>query len=151
MRNSITVQASPEAVFAVLDDAEAYARWVVGARRIRAVDRRWPRVGSRFHHAVGGPGAEIKDSSKVLKREPPRLMELEVRFRPGGVARVKLRLKRLRHDRTRIVMKERITSGPLRWLPRTVLAPAIGLRNAWSLRRLRRIVEERSGVRPVSH
>jgi uncharacterized protein YndB with AHSA1/START domain len=146
MRNSITVVASKEQVFAVLDDAEAYPDWVVGARRIRKVDRRWPRVGSRFHHAIGGPGVEIKDSSEVIRREPPHLLELEVRFRPGGIARVKLRVKGLRRGRTRIVMKERVTGGPLRRVPRVMTEPALAVRNAWSLRRLRRLVEERASV-----
>jgi uncharacterized protein YndB with AHSA1/START domain len=147
MHNSITVTASPEAVFAVLDDADAYPQWVVGARRIRAVDRRWPRVGSRFHHALGAPGAELEDSSKVVRREPPRLLELEVRFRPAGVGRVKLRVKKRRRGRSRITMTERLTGGPLSRLPRVFTAPAIGVRNAWSLRRLRRIIEGRaSGI-----
>jgi uncharacterized protein YndB with AHSA1/START domain len=143
VRNSITVDAATEQVFAVLDDAEAYPEWVVGARRIRAVDRRWPRVGSRFHHALGAPGAELEDSSKIVRREPPHLLELEVRFRPAGVARVILRVKQLRRGRARITMTERITGGPLRRLPRIITDPAIGVRNVWSLRRLRRVVEAR--------
>lgn len=141
MRNSVIVTASPERVFDVLDDAEAYPQWVVGARRVRGVDRRWPRVGSRFHHALGAPGVELKDSSKVLRRDPPHLLELEVRFRPAGVGRVKMRVKKLRRGRSRITMTERLTGGPLSRVPRLFTAPAIGVRNAWSLRRLRRIVE----------
>jgi uncharacterized protein YndB with AHSA1/START domain len=144
VRNSITVAASSEQVFSVLDDAEAYPDWVVGARRIRAVDRRWPRVGSRFHHAIGAPGAEIEDSSQVVRREPPHLLELQVRFRPAGVAHVKLRVKQLRRGRARITMTERITGGPLRRVPRILTDPAIGLRNVWSLRRLRRVIEARA-------
>jgi uncharacterized protein YndB with AHSA1/START domain len=147
MRNSVTVLASPEDVFAVLEDAEAYPQWVVGARRLRGVDRRWPRVGSRFHHALGAPGVELKDSSKVLRREPPHLLELEVRFRPAGVGVVKLRVKKRRRGRSRITMTERLTSGPLSKVPRLVTSPAIGVRNVWSLRRLRRIVEGRAPSR----
>jgi uncharacterized protein YndB with AHSA1/START domain len=41
-RNQIPIAAPPEAVFEVLDDAEAYPRWVVGARRMRRVDPDWP-------------------------------------------------------------------------------------------------------------
>ena len=143
MRNSIVIAASREQVFAVLDDAEEYPNWVVGARRIRSVDRHWPRVGSRFHHAIGVPGAELKDSSEVLKREPPHLIELEVRFRPGGVARVRLQVKKLRRGRARVTIVERLTGGPLNRLPRIVTEPAIGVRNVWALRRLRRLVEQR--------
>src|ERR1700712_5416837 len=93
-RNSISVSASPEAVFAVLDDAYAYPRWVVGARRVRHVDANWPAVGSKFHHAVGNAGPELHDSSKVLERQSPERIVLEVRFRPTGVANVEIDVKR---------------------------------------------------------
>ena len=36
--NSVRTQADPEQVFNILDDAYAYPRWVVGARRVRNVD-----------------------------------------------------------------------------------------------------------------
>ena len=88
--NSVRTQADPERVFAVLDDAYAYPRWVVGARRVRHVDAEWPDVGSRFHHAVGTAVGEIHDSSKVLECDRPHHVALEVRFRPLGVARVDL-------------------------------------------------------------
>ena len=42
-RTSIRTHASPERVFDVLTDAEAYARWVVGAKQVRGV--RSTRVG----------------------------------------------------------------------------------------------------------
>ena len=49
------VDASPEEVYAVLEDAWRYADWVVGAQRVRDVDASWPEPGSRFHHRFG-PG-----------------------------------------------------------------------------------------------
>ena len=82
--NSVRTQADPERVFAVLDDAYAYPR------RVRYVDAEWPDVGSRFHYAVGTAVGEIHDSSKVLERDRPHHVALEVRFRPLGVARVDL-------------------------------------------------------------
>ena len=85
-RNSISVSASPDAVFDVLEDPYAYPRWVVGARRIRRVDPSWPAVGARFHHAIGSALGELHDNSKVLVNERPHRMTLEVRFRPTGVA-----------------------------------------------------------------
>ena len=84
------VSAAPEEVFDVLDDACAYPRWVVGARRVRRVDAQWPAVGSRFHHAIGNAAAELHDSSKVLERSRPSHLALEVRFWPTGVARVEI-------------------------------------------------------------
>jgi uncharacterized protein YndB with AHSA1/START domain len=141
-RNQVTVRASPEAVFAVLDDAEAYPRWVVGARRIRRVDPDWPREGSEFHHAVGVPGAEVHDSSEVVDRDPPHRIVLDVRFRPGGSARVELRVEPTAGG-SLVTMEERTRSGPASWVPDLVTDPVLHLRNAWSLQRLRREVEQR--------
>src|SRR4051812_50021008 len=62
-RNRITVTASPEAVFDVLDDADAYPRWVVGARRVRRGGARRPRGGRGGPHPPRAPWAE--------KDEPP--------------------------------------------------------------------------------
>ena len=95
-RNTTRIHATPEEVFDVLDDAHAYPRWVVGTRRVRGVDPDWPAVGSRFHHAIGTFVAELHDSSMVLDRRRPELMELEVRFRPTGVAWVRICVERQR-------------------------------------------------------
>jgi uncharacterized protein YndB with AHSA1/START domain len=142
-RNQITVTASPDDVFAVLDDPCAYPGWVVGTRRIRRVDPDWPAQGSAFHHAVGVAGAELHDSSKVLERDPPRRLVLEVRFRPTGVARVELDVE---HDGEQCVvtMSERPVSGPVSRLPGLVTEPALHFRNALSLQRLRHEVEQRA-------
>ena len=141
-RTSILIDASPDAVFAVLDDACAYPAWVVGARRVRHVDAAWPAVGARFHHALGGPGAELHDSSRVLERAPPRHLRLEVRFRPAGVAEVDLTLVATAGG-TRVVMEEHPRSGPAAAAPRWVVDPVLHARNLWSLRRLREEVRRR--------
>lgn len=138
--NTIRTRAEPDAVFDVLDDACAYPRWVVGARRVLAVDPSWPAVGSRFHHAIGTAAGELHDSSKVLERDRPKRMVLEVRFRPAGVAKVELTVE-ADAGGARIDMRETPTSGPLSKLPRLVTDPLLTLRNALSLWRLRRAVE----------
>lgn len=139
-RNSINVHADADAVFDVLDNAYAYPRWVVGTRRIRAVDPDWPAVGSRFHHAVGSAAGELHDSSKVLLRERPDRIVLEVRFRPTGIARVDIRVTP-HENGSRIVLDETPVSGPIAVVPRLIIDPLIALRNAWSLQRLRHEVE----------
>jgi uncharacterized protein YndB with AHSA1/START domain len=145
--NRIHVSTPPETVFTVLDDPRAYPRWVVGTRRIRAVDRGWPDRGARFHHAVGTVAGEVKDSSMILERDPPRRMKLEVRFRPAGVAVVDIQV-RPDGDGSEIAIEETPTDGPLSGLPRAVTEPALSLRNALSLWRLRREVEHRSSREP---
>jgi uncharacterized protein YndB with AHSA1/START domain len=138
--NSIRTRAEPDDVFDVLEDACAYPRWVIGARRVRAVDPSWPAVGSRFHHALGTAAGELHDSSKVLERHRPNRMVLEVRFRPVGVAKVEISVEP-GADGTRIEIRETPTSGPLTKLPGRVTDPLLRLRNALSLWRLRRVVE----------
>jgi uncharacterized protein YndB with AHSA1/START domain len=146
-RNQIAVSASPEAVFDVLDDAAAYPRWVVGARRLRRVDADWPEEGSEFHHAIGVAGAELHDSTEVLEHEPLHRIVLEVRFRPTGTARVELVVDRTDQG-TVITMEETPRSGPVSWLPKFAVDPALHLRNAWSLQRLRHEVERRARPAP---
>jgi uncharacterized protein YndB with AHSA1/START domain len=141
-RNAISIPASPDHVFAVLDDADAYPRWVVGARRIRHVDRAWPAPGSEFDHEVGTAAAALQDDSQVVDRDWPRRLELEVRFRPIGVARVTLSVSP-EGDGSTVVMEEATRGGPVDRLPSALVDPLLHLRNAWSLRRLRDEVERR--------
>jgi len=142
-RNQITIAASPQAVFEVLDDAAAYPRWVVGARRLRRVDSDWPEEGSEFHHAIGVAGAELHDSTEMLERDPLHRIVLEVRFRPSGTARVEIEVEQA-DDGSVVTMGEAPDSGLVSWLPRLVTDPALHVRNAWSLQRLRHEVERRA-------
>lgn len=144
-RNEITVAASPQDVFDVLDDAEAYPRWVVGARRMRRVDSNWPHEGSEFHHALGLPGAELHDSTAVVDHVPLHRIVLEVRFRPTGTARVELEVDTTA-DGSIVTMEETPDSGPVSWLPGFLTDPLLHARNAWSLQRLRHEVEQRRTV-----
>ena len=139
-RNSIRTAAKPDAVFDVLDDACAYPRWVVGARRVLSIDKTWPAAGSEFHHALGTAAAELHDSSKVLEHDRPRRLVLEVRFRPTGVARVEIQVIPDVTGST-IVIDETPIAGPASRLPKFVTDPFLMVRNAFSLRRLRHEVE----------
>jgi len=144
-RNSIVIHAPPEDVYAVLSDADSYARWVVGSKEIRGTDRDWPRPGGRFHHTVGAGPARIEDDSEVTRAEPGRRLELEVRFRPAGTAHVTIELEPEAGARaTALTMTEVPTGGPPLRVWRLALDAVTHLRNTESLRRLRRIVEARS-------
>jgi uncharacterized protein YndB with AHSA1/START domain len=141
--NVIRIAASPDAVFDVLDDAYAYPRWVLGTRRIRAVDPEWPAEGSRFHHAVGNAAAELHDSSKILERSRPEHLVLEVRFRPTGVAHVTIDV-RPTEDGSELTIEEHPQRGPFAKVPRAITDPVLWARNAISLQRLRHEIERRS-------
>ncbi|MEA2304402.1 MAG: hypothetical protein QOH43_1682 [Solirubrobacteraceae bacterium] len=144
-RNTIEVATTPQQVFAVLADAAAYGEWVVGSKEVRDVDPDFPAVGTRFHHTVGPGGPlRIKDHSQVLESDPPNKLVLRARARPLGTANVVLELEGI-DGGTRVTIDEsagdllsRLTSfNPL-------VDPLVKLRNAESLRRLKRIAERRA-------
>ena len=144
-RTRIRTHASPERVFNVLTDAEAYAHWVVGAKRVRAVDEGWPEPGTAFHHSVGAGPANLNDSTTVIDLDPPRRLVLRGRARPLGTMAIELDVRR-RDDRTEITITEQPAAGPPSWLigpAAWVMDVLIHLRNVESLRRLRRLAETR--------
>jgi uncharacterized protein YndB with AHSA1/START domain len=143
-RVETSTTATPQDVWDVLMDPEAYGHWVVGSSHIRDVDSDWPAVGSRFHHTVGVGPLKLRDHTEVLEVEPPRRLVLKAKARPLGTARVELEIRRAGAG-AGITMVE----GPGDALSRPVLGNPvsdrlIALRNRESLRRLRRLAEERA-------
>lgn len=61
------IEAPPDAVAAVLADARSYDGFVVGSKRIRWFDARWPEPGTRFHHSVGFAVLHIRDHTTVVQ------------------------------------------------------------------------------------
>ena len=96
---------TPERVFKVLTDAEAYPRWVVGAKQIRAVDAGWPAPGTAFHHSVGAGPASLDDATTVVELDSPRRMVLKGRARPLGTMAIVLDVRRAGDD-TEITITE---------------------------------------------
>jgi hypothetical protein len=144
-RNETIVGVAPDEVFALLLDAYAYPKWVIGTRQIRDVDRDWPRPGARSHHSVGVGPLSTRDSTTVLGSRPPFDLELEVRARPLGVARVSLRLSDAGGGRCRTVLDEEPIAGPWAGLRGRAWDAVVCVRNALSLWRLRRLAESRHG------
>jgi uncharacterized protein YndB with AHSA1/START domain len=138
-RNERLIPASPERVFAVLSDPEAYAYWVVGSDTIRDADPTWPQVGSRFYHRVGIGPIKVRDYTEVIAMEPGRRLELHAKARPLCTARVELDLER-RGGGTLVTMIEE-AGDTLSHLVLNPLADVlIRRRNDESLRRLERMV-----------
>ncbi|HEY3831577.1 MAG TPA: SRPBCC family protein [Acidimicrobiia bacterium] len=151
-RNDILIDAPPRDVYETLMDTSAYARWVVGARDIRAADRSWPKPGSRFHHRVGIGPLTLRDNTKLIEAEPDRKVVLEVRARPLGRARVQLDLRpKAKGRRTKVVMTEHTTGGIWSVIPNPVENGLVYLRNRASLHRLRKVVVGHHHVEGKSH
>lgn len=141
--NETTIEATPEQVFDVLMDAEAYAEWVVGAKEIRAVDPSWPDPGSEFHHTVGVGPVEIKDSTAMVAHERPSFVKLQVNAGPVGSGIVEMRMKDGGEGATTVEMVEYPIEGPAETLDGPVEDAAIKGRNLEALRRLKNLVEDR--------
>jgi uncharacterized protein YndB with AHSA1/START domain len=143
---AVTIEASPEEVFDALQDASAYPEWVVGAKRVRAVDGQWPQRGGGFHHTVGVGPLATDDSTEVVESQPPHHLRLEVRFRPVGTAVVDIEVAPAGAG-SRVVMAEAPLQGAVRrwWNP--VVSAAVVARNHLSLLRLRSLVQRRAARR----
>jgi hypothetical protein len=137
------IKSSPQRVWNVLSDGWLYPLWVVGASRMRDVDKNWPEVGSKLHHSVGVWPLLINDDTEVTESEPLRLLGLRAKGWPLGEAAVRLHLTE-QGASTRVVMEEDAISGPGAFVPEPALAPVIKWRNVESLRRLAFIAEHRS-------
>jgi uncharacterized protein YndB with AHSA1/START domain len=144
---SVVIRAPAEAVYDVLIDPQSYPLWVVGASRVRGVEREWPAEGASFHHSVGAWPLLIDDSTTIVTARPPDLIELRARAWPLGEADVRLRLEQ-RGELTRVTLREIAVLGPGRTLWGRPVEALTRLRNSRSLARLKRLVEGRSrGVR----
>jgi hypothetical protein len=137
------VRATPEQVFAVIEDGWYFAAWVVGASHVRAVDENWPSVGSRIHHSVGPWPLNINDVTTVRAVERNSMIELDARAWPVGSARVRITLKAVSAMETEVSLAEEIEGGPGRLLPHAVQEALLRHRNQESVRRLANIAAGR--------
>lgn len=142
-RNTTFMDCSPEDVFDILTDGWSYAMWVVGAARIRSVDREWPAPGSRIHHSVGAWPLLISDYTEVEDLDEHREIRLRVRAWPTGEGIVVIHCE-ADGDRTRVVMEERAVSGPASLMPKPLQDLLLGPRNVEVLRRLGYLAESRA-------
>ena len=144
-RNEHLIHAPPETVFGVLSDPRSYAYWVVGSDEIRDADVTWPALGSRFHHTVKIGPLRVQDHSEVEEMRPGRFLQMRVKGRPLGTARVTLELEPA-DGGTRVTMIEdpadtasALMSNPLSHL-------LMRGRNVRSLDRLAQLAEGRAPI-----
>lgn len=139
---TLHLEQPPDAVFEVLGNPWKFADWVVGAKRIRAVDDTWPAIGSRFHHRFGVGPFGIDDSTVLEEYDPPRRIVLRARARPTGVARVEIDLAPTRDGGTDVEMREYPVSGFAKKVDNPVLEALVAARNRRSLRLLEKLTAE---------
>lgn len=146
-RNTLVMNCSPQDVFDVLSDGWSYATWVVGASRIRAVEKNFPAVGSRVHHSVGVWPLLIDDDTEVEAVAEPSMIQLRVKAWPTGEGRVTITCH-AQGDQTEVVMEETAVSGPAKLIPAPAEEAMLKVRNAETLRRLSYLAESRSAASP---
>ena len=137
------VEATPEQVWAVLEDGWSYSSWVVGASRMRAVGADWPATGAKLHHSAGVWPLVINDHTEVLESDPPRRLRLQAHGWPAGEATIELRVEAAGNG-SKVTIVEDATRGPGRFVPKALRQPAIALRNTETLRRLAYMAEGRN-------
>jgi hypothetical protein len=131
------------AVAMVLSDPRTFDGVVVGSRRIRWFDPRWPDVGSRFHHTMGIGPLSVRDHTEVVADELPDRLLLAVHVRPLGSAKVEFRITP-EASGARVDITETPTSGALAatWSP--PLAALTRRRNDTVLARLEKVARQRA-------
>lgn len=140
--NERTFPVDRRAVWDVLTDGYAYARWVVGTSKIRDVDAGWPAPGTAIHYSVGRGPFRHDGHTESVRVEPERLLELEAHAWPAGSARIVLTL----YDDPR-GCRVRLVEHPARGVAAVLHNPAgdalLKLRNVEALRRLERVSRRR--------
>jgi len=137
------IGATPEQIWAVLEDGWSYSSWVVGASRMRAVAADWPATGSKLHHSAGVWPLVINDHTEVLESDPPRRLRLQAHGWPAGEATIELQIESAGTG-SKVTIVEDATRGPGRFVPKALRQPAIALRNTETLRRLAYVAEART-------
>lgn len=138
------IAATPAVVFDVLAEPRTYPEWLVGAKRIRAVDADFPSEGAEFHHTVGAGPVSVDDSTEVLEVDRPD--RLKLRVKAGHFNGVVEFLLLASPKGTEVRFRERPIGPPAALTP--FLRLSLQARNGESLRQLRELVEghDRAGA-----
>ena len=144
------VDAPAQAVWDVLADGWDYATWVVGASRVRDVDRTWPAEGARIHHSFGLWPLVISDTTHVTASTEPNSLTLVARGWPAGEAEVVITVTERGGESCTVSIAEDAVKGPGALVPKPLRQLAIGPRNVEALRRLAYLAEGRHRERVTS-
>jgi len=141
------IEASPEAVFAVLADGWRYSNWVVGTSHMQAVESEWPAAGSRLYHCSGAWPVVTRDETVVEESAPNRKLVLLAKGGVLGSARVVLELEPA-GDGTIVSLAEEPVAGFGKWAHNPVLDRVLARRNVEALARLAALSERHTKPMP---
>lgn len=137
---------NPAEVFDVLRDGTTYAEWVVGTRKIRAVDPGWPAPGKAIHYTVGyGP---LRHDDRTVSQDyyPDNTLELEARAWPAGTVGIVLSARAVEGG-TEVTIAEAPRRGLAKRVHNPVFDLLIKVRNVETLRRLEDQVRKKAATR----
>jgi hypothetical protein len=140
------IHAQREAVFAVLNDPRAYQRFVVGTKRVRSFDPRWPEPGSELHHTVGIGPLALRDKTEAAESDPLDRLVVRPHIRPFVITESTFELEDRGED-TLLRLDEYAVGGPLAPVWPGPLDGLMALRNRLLVRRLARLAEARQAAR----
>jgi carbon monoxide dehydrogenase subunit G len=141
IRVAITIDASPDTVWSVVEPIEHHVDWMADAESIRFTSTQTRGVGTAFDCVTKVGPIRLTDRMSVTEWEPGRTMGIEHRGVVTGRGRFTLEAQD--GGRTRFTWNERLTfpwwmGGPVGAVVATPVLGAIWRRN---LRRLKTIVE----------
>jgi uncharacterized protein YndB with AHSA1/START domain len=137
------IDASPKDVFTVLSNGWYYSGWVVGTSHMRAVEGRWPEVGSRLFHTSGIWPVALADETTVDEVVPDERLVMTARGRPFGEARIDISLAP-DGEGTTVTLSETPISGPGSWLHNRATDAILHRRNVEAIARLAALSERRT-------
>jgi len=100
-------------------------------------------IWTKLHHSVGVWPLQLSDDTEVLEVDHESRLVLQARAFVFGSARVEISLEPIGDDRCEVAMYEYADSGPGRFVPEALQAPAIHARNTECLSRLRDLAVNR--------
>ncbi|MFF1420882.1 SRPBCC family protein [Streptomyces sp. NPDC058280] len=133
------IRRPPAAVWAVLEDGNRYADWVVGTARSRPADGTWPELGSTIEYQVRLGPWTVGGHTVVRRYEPPHRLELEAYSGPLGTARIAIEVQPWGQD-TLVVVDEHPLRGPGGAVHNTAVDTLIQIRHRSMLGRLAAVV-----------
>lgn len=122
-------------VWAALVDGRCYGHWVVGTRKIRAVDAGWPEPPAELHYTIGYAPLRMDSTTRALSYEPGSRLVLRAHAWPAGTARIELVVADTA-DGALVTIDEVPDQGPAKTLHNPLAELAIKVRNVEALRRL---------------